>query len=125
MTPTTTRRALLAGTAAFLVSPASAQQVTTLKLYTLGYDVEATMLALEVSKRTEGRYRIETISGFDMLEAALGKEHTAGGEQALIEGAQSSTLDLVLQPRFTGAGPASPVAAAGALLVVASPARPV
>src|SRR4051794_10196211 len=32
---------------------------------------------------------------------------------------------LVLQPRFTRAGPALPVAAAGALLVASAPARPV
>ena len=96
MAPTTTRRALLAGAAASLARPAAAQQATTLKLYTLGYEVEAGMLAWEVSKRTGGRYRIETIIGFDRLEAALGKERTAGGEGALIEGAQSGTLDLVV-----------------------------
>jgi tripartite ATP-independent transporter DctP family solute receptor len=96
MTPTTTRRVLLAGAAASLAHPAAAQQATTLKLYTLGYEVETGTLAWEVSKRTEGRYRIETIIGFDRLEAALGKERTAGGEGALIEGAQSGDLDLVV-----------------------------
>jgi tripartite ATP-independent transporter DctP family solute receptor len=96
MTPTTTRRALLAGAAASLASPAAAQQATTLKLYTLGYDVDAAMLAFEVPRSTEGRYRIETISGFDMLEAALGKERAAASERALVEGAQKGDLDLVV-----------------------------
>src|SRR3954469_4221619 len=96
MAPTTTRRALLAGTAASLASPAPAQQATTLKLYTLGYDVDAGVLASEVPRRTGGRYRIETISGLDMLQAALGKERMAGGERALIEGMQKGDLDLVV-----------------------------
>ena len=32
------------------------------------------MLAFEVPRRTEGRYQIESIIGFERLEAALGKE---------------------------------------------------
>src|SRR3954454_5157678 len=96
MPPTTTRRTLLVGGTMLLAGRAAAQQVTTLKLYALGYAVDAAMIAFEVPRRTEGRYRIETIIGFDRLEAALGKERTAGGEGALIEGAQSGTLDLVV-----------------------------
>ena len=54
------------------------------------------MLAAEVPSRTEGRYQIERIIGFDMLEAALGKERADGGEVALLKGAQSGELDLVI-----------------------------
>src|SRR3954453_16006394 len=96
MAPTTTRRARLAGAAASLASPAPAQQATTLKLYTFGWDTEAGILALEVPRRTGGRYRIETISGLDRLEAALGKERMAGGDRALVEGVQKGDLDLAV-----------------------------
>src|SRR3954451_20414375 len=96
MVPTTTRRALLAGTAASLASPAPAQQATTLKLYTFGWDTEAGIIALEGPRRTGGRYRIETISGLDRLEAALGKDRMAGGDRALVEGVQKGDLDLAV-----------------------------
>src|SRR3954454_9008887 len=96
MTPTMTRRALLAGAAASLAGRAAAQQATTLKLYTFGYDVPAAVLASQVPVRTGGRYRIETISGLDMLQAALGEERIAGGDRALIEGALNGDLDLVV-----------------------------
>jgi tripartite ATP-independent transporter DctP family solute receptor len=92
----TTRRTLLAGAAATFAGHAAAQQVTTLKLYTQGFDIDATALAFEVPKRTEGRYNIGQIVGFDMLEMALGKERAAGGEQALIEGTRSGELDLIV-----------------------------
>ena len=46
--------------------------------------------------RTEGRYQIEQIIGFDRLEAALGKERAVGGERPLLEGVRSGDLDLVI-----------------------------
>jgi tripartite ATP-independent transporter DctP family solute receptor len=96
MTPTTTRRPLLAGGAMLLASRAVAEQTTTLKLYSPGYDIVAAMLAYEVLKRTAGRYQVEQIIGFDVLTAALGEERAAGGEQALLEGARNGDLDLVI-----------------------------
>jgi TRAP-type C4-dicarboxylate transport system substrate-binding protein len=80
---------LLAGTAA-------AQQATTLRLYSPDFETEVTAFAFEVPSRTEGRYQIEPIIGFESLEAALGKERAAGGERALLEGARSGELDLVV-----------------------------
>jgi TRAP-type C4-dicarboxylate transport system substrate-binding protein len=97
MTPTTTRRALLAGGTMLLAGRAPAQQqATTLRLYSANFETDAAMLASEVPTRTEGRYQIEAIIGFDMLEAALGKERADGGEVALLKGAQSGELDLVV-----------------------------
>src|SRR3954453_11454491 len=95
MTPTT-RRTLLAGGTMLLAGRAAAQQATALRLYTPGYETDATILAVELPRRTEGRYRIEKIIGFDMLEATLGKERAAGGERALLEGAQNGHLDLIV-----------------------------
>jgi TRAP-type C4-dicarboxylate transport system substrate-binding protein len=92
----TTRRILLAGAAASFAGPAAAQQATTLKIYTQGFDNDTTALAFEVPKRTEGRYNVEQIVGFDMLETALGKERASSGEQALIEGTRSGELDLIV-----------------------------
>ncbi len=96
MTPTTTRRALLAGAAVSFAGSAAAQQSTILKVYSQGYEVDTAALAFEVPRRTEGRYNIEQIVGFDMLEVALGKERAASGEQALIGGARSGELDLIV-----------------------------
>src|SRR3954471_3024118 len=81
MTPTATRRAVLVGGTMLIAGPAPAQEATTLKLYALGYAVDAAMIAFEVPRRTGGRYQIERIIGFDDLEAALGKERVAGGER--------------------------------------------
>jgi tripartite ATP-independent transporter DctP family solute receptor len=94
MTPTTTRRALLAGGTALLATRAAAQQATTLKLYSAVYEIEAEMLAFQVQERTEHRYKIEQIIGFDQLTAALGEERAAGGEQALLDGVGKGDLDL-------------------------------
>jgi tripartite ATP-independent transporter DctP family solute receptor len=95
MTPTTTRRALLVGSTALLASRAgAAQQATTLKLYSAVYEVEAEMLAFQVQERTERRYKIEQIIGFEQLTAALGSERAAGGEQALLDGVHKGDLDL-------------------------------
>src|SRR3954453_15412145 len=96
MALTTTRRALLAGAGASLASPAAAQQATTLKFYSLGWEIDAAMLAAEVPRRTGGRYQIEQFNGFDALEAALGKERAAGGERTLLEGVRNGDLDLVV-----------------------------
>ena len=52
------------------------------------------MLADQVQERTEGRYQIEQIIGFDTLTAALGKERAAGGEHALLDGVRKGDLDL-------------------------------
>jgi hypothetical protein len=96
MTPTTTRRALLAGSTMLLAGRAAARQATTLRLYSADFETSAEMLAYELPSRTEGRYQIERLIGFDMLEAALGKERADGGELALLAGAQSGELDLVV-----------------------------
>jgi TRAP-type transport system periplasmic protein len=96
MTSTTTRRALLAGSTMLLASRAAAQKATTLRLYSANFETDAEMLAYELPRRTEGRYQIERIIGFDMLEAALGKARADGGEVALLAGAQSGELDLVV-----------------------------
>jgi TRAP-type transport system periplasmic protein len=96
MTPTTTRRALLAGSTMLLAGRAAAQQVTTLRLYSLNFEPDAAMLASEVPRRTGGRYQIEPIIGFDGLEAALGEERAAGSEVELLKGARSGELDLVI-----------------------------
>ena len=69
MTPTTTRRALLAGGTMLLAGRAAGQQATTLKLYSAVYEIEAAMLSNEVEERTHGRYNLEQIIGFDMLTA--------------------------------------------------------
>src|SRR5690242_19141424 len=94
MTPTTTRRALLAGGTMLFAGSAVARQATTLRLFSFGWEVAAALFAAEVSRRTEGRYEIEKNTGFDMLEASLGKERTAGGERALIEGVRGGDVDL-------------------------------
>jgi TRAP-type C4-dicarboxylate transport system substrate-binding protein len=65
-----------------------------LKLYSAAYEIEAEMLAFQVQERTEHRYKIEQIIGFDRLTAALGEERAAGGEQVLLEGAHKGELDL-------------------------------
>jgi TRAP-type transport system periplasmic protein len=96
MTPTTTRRALLAGGAMLLASRAAAQQVTTVRLYSLNFEPDAAMLVAQVPKGTGGRYQIESIIGFDGLEAALGEERAAGSEVELLKGARSGELDLVI-----------------------------
>ena len=44
-----------------LTGRAAAQQATTFKLFTFGYDTDAAMIAAEVPGRTGGRYRIEQI----------------------------------------------------------------
>jgi tripartite ATP-independent transporter DctP family solute receptor len=67
-----------------------------LKLYSQGFDFDAAALAFEVPTRTSNRYAIEQIVGFDMLDAALGEERAARGEQALIEGARSGEFDLII-----------------------------
>jgi tripartite ATP-independent transporter DctP family solute receptor len=79
-----------------LAGRAAAQQATTFKLYTFGFDVEPAMMASEVPGRTGGRYRIEQIYGHDEVEAALGKERAAGGERALLEGVRNGDLDLAV-----------------------------
>jgi TRAP-type transport system periplasmic protein len=95
MTTAMTRRALLAGSTALLANrAASAQPATTLKLYSAVYEVEAEMLAFQVQERTEGRYRIEQIIGFERITDALGAERAAGGEQALLDGVHKGDLDL-------------------------------
>ena len=94
MTPTTTRRALLAGGTMLLAGRAAGQQATTLKLYSAVYEIEAAMLSNEVEERTHGRYNLEQIIGFDMLTAALGAERVAGGEHALLDGVHKGDLDL-------------------------------
>ena len=95
MTPTTTRRALLAGGTMLLAGRARAQQqATTLKLYSFVYEIEAAMLADQVEERTEGRYQIEQFIGFDTLTAELGEERAAGGEHALLDGVHKGDLDL-------------------------------
>jgi hypothetical protein len=54
MTPTTTRRALLAGSTMFLAGRTAAQQQgTTLKLYSAVYEIEAAMVADQVQERTK------------------------------------------------------------------------
>src|SRR4051812_8463290 len=95
MAAAATRRTLLAGGTMLLAGRAAAQQATTLKFYSPDSEPEATTLAFEVPNRTQGRYQVEKIIGFDMLEAALGRERAAGGEVALLKGAQSGELDLV------------------------------
>ncbi len=100
MAPTTTRRTLLAGGTMLLADPAAAQQVTTLKLYSPNFETGAAMLAFEVPRRTGGRYQIESIIGFDRLEAALGKERAVRGERALLEGARSGEFDLIICTSF-------------------------
>ena len=60
------------------------------------FEPDAEMLAAEVPRRTDGRYKVDRIIGFDMLEAALGTERAAGGEVALLQGAQSGEFDLVI-----------------------------
>jgi hypothetical protein len=90
MAPPTTRRTLLAAGTMLLAGPATAQPATTFKLYAFGYDVDTAVIAAEVPQRTGGRYRIEQIVGFDQVEAALGKERTAGGDRALLEGSVRS-----------------------------------
>jgi tripartite ATP-independent transporter DctP family solute receptor len=94
MTPTMTRRALLAGSTMLLAGRAAAQQATTLKLYSAVYEIEAAMLANQVQERTEGRYQIEQFIGFDTLTAELGEERAAGGEHALLDGVHKGDLDL-------------------------------
>ena len=47
-----------------------------------------------MQERTEGRYQIEQIIGFDMLTAALGEQRAAGGEHALLDGVHKGDLDL-------------------------------
>jgi hypothetical protein len=89
---TTTRRALLLGATGLLGGRAAAQQATTVRLYSAAFEPDAEMLAAEVPSRTDGRYQTERIIGFDMLEAALGKEPAAGGEVALLKGAQTGEL---------------------------------
>jgi TRAP-type transport system periplasmic protein len=96
MTPTTTRRALLAAGTMLLTGSAAAEQATTLELYSLNFEPDAAMLAAEVPRRTGGRYQIEPIIGFDGLEAALGKERAAGSEVELLKGARTGELDLVI-----------------------------
>ena len=96
-----TRRAVLAGGATLLTGRAAAQQATTLRLYSMGYKAGPATLAAEVPRRTEGRYRIERIAGFDGLEAALGKERAAGGEGALFEGVRRGDLDLVIAAPYS------------------------
>src|SRR3954449_10003383 len=96
MTAAATRRTILAGGTMLLGGRAAAQQVTTLKLYSLGWEIDAAMLASEVPRRTGGRYQIEQFNGFDALEAALGKERAAGGERTLLEGVRNGDLDLVV-----------------------------
>jgi TRAP-type C4-dicarboxylate transport system substrate-binding protein len=92
----TTRRTLLAGGTMLLTGRAAAQQATTLRLYSVDFEPTAAMFAFKVPSLTEGRYQIEQVIGFDMLEAALGKERAAGGEVSLLKGAQSGELDLVI-----------------------------
>jgi tripartite ATP-independent transporter DctP family solute receptor len=87
---------LLAGSTMLLAGRAAAQQATTFKLYTFGFDTDAAMMASEVPGRTGGRYRIEQIFGHDEVEAALGKERAAGGERTLLEGVRNGDLDLVV-----------------------------
>jgi TRAP-type C4-dicarboxylate transport system substrate-binding protein len=92
----TTRRTLLAGGTVLLAGRAAAQQATILKFYSPNFEADAARLAFEVPRRTGGRYQIEPVIGFDMLEAALGTERATGGEVALLKGAQSGELDLVI-----------------------------
>src|SRR3954466_1490563 len=96
MTTVTTRRTVLTAGTMLLAGRAAAQQATTLRLYSVDFETTVAALAFEVPQRTQGRYQIERIIGFDMLEAALGKERAAGGEVALLKGAQSGELDLVI-----------------------------
>jgi tripartite ATP-independent transporter DctP family solute receptor len=96
MAPPTTRRTLLAGGTMLLAGHAAAQQATTLRLYSANYEASTSMLAYEVSSRTGGRYRIEGITGFDKLAAALGKERAAGGERAFLEDLRNGDFDLVI-----------------------------
>ena len=100
MAPTTTRRTVLAGGTMLLVGRAAAQQATTLRLYSPDFEPEVTALAFDVPRRTGGRYRIEPILGFESLAAALGKERAAGGEGALVEGARTGDLDLVVSSTY-------------------------
>ena len=67
----TTRRTLLAGGTVLLAGRAAAQQAMILKFYSPNFEVDAARLAFEVPRRTGGRYQIERVIGFDMLEAAL------------------------------------------------------
>jgi len=62
-----------------LAGRAAAQQATTLRLYSVNFEPAAAMLAFEVPRHAGGRCQIGRIIGFDMLEAALGKERAAGG----------------------------------------------
>jgi TRAP-type C4-dicarboxylate transport system substrate-binding protein len=96
MTLTTTRRTLLAGGTMLLADPAAAQPATTLKLFSPNFEAGAATLAYEVSSRTGGRYEISQVIGFDMLEAALGKERAVRGGRALLEGARNGEIDLVM-----------------------------
>jgi TRAP-type transport system periplasmic protein len=95
MTPTTTRRTLLAGGATLLTGSAAAQQATALRFYCQNFETDAATLVFEVPRQTSGRYEIEPIVGFDKLAGVLGKERAAGGERALLEGVQSGELDLI------------------------------
>ena len=67
----------------------------------------------------------ERLRAFQELVASVGLMFIEAGEYGeadLPERVKDIVAALVLQPRFTRAGPASPVAAAGALLVAAAPA---
>src|SRR4051794_32217452 len=57
MAPAATRRTVLAGGTALLTSRAAAQQTTTFKLYSLGWEIDAAMLASEVPRRPTGTHR--------------------------------------------------------------------
>jgi TRAP-type transport system periplasmic protein len=96
MIQTMTRRELLAGGTIVLAGSAAAQQATMLKLYSLNFEPDAAMLAADVPSRTGGRYQIESIIGFDGLEASLGEERAAGSEVELLKGARTGELDLVI-----------------------------
>jgi hypothetical protein len=73
MTPTTTRRALLAGGAMLLASRTAAQQATALGLYSLNFEPDVAMLAADLPRRTGDRYQIEPIIGFDGLGKYYGQ----------------------------------------------------
>ena len=52
MAAITTRRTVLAGGTMLLAGAAAAQQAATLRLYSFGWEVDAALLASEVSRRT-------------------------------------------------------------------------